>query len=215
MYFKYLSALFLLFSQSNAYKICVFGATSGLGKELVYQSALDYNVSVLAMSGTNKPVTVPCRVNSFQEIKNQPPFFNPNVKRENYWRDITKYDFENAIFTTGAAPFEDDYSDKLLTKVITNLPKSCKQIVLVSAYGVGDSLKKNDIGINIMNNWYLKSAYEAKNNQEEILNMDIIKKKYPDLKVKIFRPRALSYGATTLPSITREDLAKQILLHLI
>ena len=205
---------FILMSFNNvidSYKLAVFGATSGLGKEIVYQAAHDLNISVLALSGLNKPLTIPCRINSFQEIHNQPPFFNPNVKREIYWNNLSCYDYENAVFTTGAAPFKDDYSDKLMAKVITNLPKSCKNIILVSAYGVGNSLKKEDIGINIMNNWYLKNVYKAKNKQEEILNLDVVKKKYPNLKVNIFRPKALSYGVTSLPSTTRQDLAKKII----
>lgn len=195
----------------QGYQLCVVGATSGLGRELVYQAALDKNMSVLALSGTSKPLTLPCRKNSFQENKNLPPFINPNVERGNYWEDLSHCDYENIVFTTSAMPFKDDYSDLLLSKIIQNLPPSCKHLILISAYGVGDSLKTNEIGINVMNKWYLKDVYRSKNNQEELLNLKIFKTKYPDLKMSIYRPKALSYGATMLSSISRQKLAEDIL----
>ncbi len=197
--------------QLCAYKLCVVGATSGLGRELVYQAAYDKNMSVLALSGTNKALTVPCRVNSFQEARNQPPFHNPNVERGNYWDDLSGYDYETLVFTTGAAPFKDDYSDTLMAKIMPALPRSCKHVVLVSAHGVGSSLSKDEVGINIMNSWYLRNVYDAKNNQEDLLKLKIFKTKYPKLRTSIYRPKALSYGATMVKSTTRQDLANKIL----
>lgn len=206
------SFLFFLFGTfTNAYNLCVVGSNSGLGKELIYQGCLERNISILALSGSSKPLTTPCRVNSFEEIKTQPPFHNPNVKKDNYWNSLKDYDYENIIFTTSASPFKEDYSDRLMAKIITNLPKSCKQVILISAHGVGDSLKETELGINIMNKWYLKDVYRAKNNQENLLGLNIFKKKYPNLQKTILRPRALSYGKTTLPSISRKDFAKDIL----
>ena len=195
----------------QAYQLCVIGATSGLGRELVYQAALDKNMSVLALSGSSKPLSLPCRVNSFEELHSQPPFHNPNVERGNYWEDLSSYDYETVVFTTGATAFKDDYSDTLMSKVLTNLPQSCTNLVLVSAHGVGDSLRPKETGINIMSNWYLKDVYRAKNSQEEMLRLKMFKMKYPNLKMTILRPRALSYGATTIPSVTRQSLASDIL----
>ena len=82
---------------TNAFKLCVVGSTSGLGRELVYQGAHDKNMSVLALSGSNNVQTIPCRVNSFRDIRNQPPFFNPNVERGNYWQDSSRYDYETLV----------------------------------------------------------------------------------------------------------------------
>jgi len=203
--------LFFLFSMTQAYKLCVIGATSGLGRELVYQAALDKNMSVLALSGKEGPVPIPCRVDSFQELRNRPPFVNPNMDRGNYWQDITKYNYETVVFTTGAEPFKKDYSDTLMAKVMTHLPNSCKHVILVSAHGVGDSLIPNEIGINVMDSWYLKDVYRAKNEQEQMLGLDLFKTKYPYLKTTVFRPRALSFGKTMIPSITRQQLASDIL----
>jgi len=95
--------------------------------------------------------------------------------------------------------------------MLTSLPPSCKNLVLISAYGVGDSLKPDELGINAMNSWYLKDVYRAKNAQEEMLGLNMFQKKYPDLKINIMRPRALSYGETFLKSISRKQLAQYVL----
>ena len=76
--------IFLYGTLTRAYNLCVIGSTSGLGKELVYQSTVERNMSVLALSGTSKPLTIPCRENSFEEINSQPIFNNPNIKKDNY-----------------------------------------------------------------------------------------------------------------------------------
>ena len=199
------------FAYTYAYQLCVVGATSGLGRELVYQAALDKNMSVLALSGSSSPLTIPCRSNSFQESESLPPFQNPNVVRDNYWNDLSSYDYEKVVFTTGASPFKEDYSDKLMSKILTDLPPSCKNLVLISAYGVGDSLKPDEFGINAMNSWYLKDVYRAKNAQEEMLGLNMFKKKYPNLKINIMRPRALSYGETFLKSVSRKQFAQYVL----
>ena len=207
----YILFFFTFFQITNAYQLCVVGASSGLGRELVYQGALDRNMSVLALTSSSSPIQVPCRVDSFQEIINQPPFFNPNVQKENYWNSLDDYDYENIVFTTSGGPFKQDYSDLLMSKLLPNLPKSCKKLTFVSAYGVGDSLNKRDFAINVMNDLYLKDVYRAKNKQEELLNLSMFRNKYPKLKIKILRPRALSYGETMLESTSRKTLANQIL----
>ena len=51
-------------------------------------------------------------------------------------------------------------------QALLNLDK----IVLISAYGVGDSLENSNFGIKVMNNWYLKDVYYNKNQQESYLN---------------------------------------------
>ena len=204
-----------LLSQVNslAYNLCVVGASSGLGKELVYQTTLNRNKTVLALT-TQPKLRMPCRINSFKEIKNQPIYTSKKVTKENYWKDLSKFDYENIVFTTSAKPFKEDYSDRLMCKILQNLPKSCKTITLISAYGVGDSLKKNEVGITIMNNWYLKDVYRAKDEQEKMLDFNMFKLKYPDLTRYILRPKALSYGETILDSISRKDFAEAILYRL-
>lgn len=203
----------LIETSSYVYNLCVVGASSGLGRELVYQSSLDRNKTVLAL--TSQPVLrTPCRVNSFTEIKNQPIYITNKVDKENYWNDLSKFDYEHIVFTTSARPFKEDYSDRLMCKIIQDLPKSCKTITLISAYGVGDSLKNKDVAIKAMNDWYLRDVYRVKNEQEKMLNYNMFKNKYPNLKRYILRPKALSYGKTLLNSVTRQELAKNILDNL-
>ena len=209
---RFYSIFLLLFAnlQVNAYKLCVVGASSGLGKELVYQASSNRNNTVLAL--TTKPfLTTPCRINSFTEIRNQPLYVTNKVVKENYWKDLSTFNYEHIVFTTGAKPFKDDYSDTLMCKILQKLPDSCKTLTLVSAYGVGNSLKKNELAIVAMNNWYLDDVYRAKNEQEKMINYNMFKNKYPNLKTFILRPRALSYGKTLLTSIPRQDLAGYIL----
>lgn len=207
---KYL-IIFISIPLITAYNICIVGGSSGLGKELIYQSCVDKDLKVLALTTNFDKITTPCRVNSFTEIKNQPKFSHPNLKLENYWDDLTGLDYDNLIFTTSAKPFEDDYSDKLMNKILHNISGNCKSISLVSAFGVGNSLKKGNLGISAMNAWYLKDVYRAKNKQEEIL--DSYKNK--NIKKKLlYRPKALSYGETLLDSISRKDLADEILSKL-
>ena len=154
-----------------------------------------------------KKITLPCRTNSFSEIKNQEIFEHPNLSIDNYWKNICNYKYENLVLTTSAKPFEDDYSDKLLSKILENLPNTCKTISLISAFGAGKTLKKSNLGISIMNSWYLKDVYRAKNEQERIL------KNFKNKKIKkyIYLPKALSYGETKLESLSRKSFAFEIL----
>lgn len=208
----FLSRFKFKFTSAYHSALCVVGATSGLGRELVYQAALHHNMSVLALSGSAPiPIPIPCRSNSFQEYKSAPPFQSPNVHRDNYWNDLSLYDYETVVFTTSGKPFQKDYSDKLMSKMMFSLPRSCRRLVLISAHGVGDSLKSTDLGIVTMNEWYLKDVYRAKNAQEEMLRSNAFKKKYPRLKINVIRPRALSYGDTFLQSTPRKELANYIL----
>ena len=189
--------LFVLVSLISAYDVCIVGGASGLGKELIYQSIIDKGLSVLALTSSPSEITTPCRVNSFTEIRNQPEFQHPDLKIDNYWKDLDNYNYKHIIFTTSAKPFENDYSDKLMKKILNKLPTTCKSISLVSA---------NDVGNKLKNSWYLKDVYRAKNEQEKIL-----KDYNSNLKKIFYRPKALSYGETVSGSTMRKDLAKEIL----
>ena len=151
-------------------------------------------------------VTVPFRGNGFNKKGNMPEFKNDNLKIENYWTNILNHNYDHIIFCTSAKPFQKDYSDELTNKFINNISPQCKSISLVSAFGVGDSLNEGNLGIQVMNNVYLKDVYRAKNEQENIL-----KRNQDNITKFIYRPRALSYGSTKLASISRKDLAKEIL----
>ena len=81
--------------------------------------------------------------------------------------------------------------------------------MLISAYGVGDSLSNSNLGIQIMNNLYLQDTYRAKNIQEILL--ENYKKNNPSTNIKILRPKALSYGINLYSAKSRETFAKEIL----
>ena len=197
----------LIIKNVKMYNLCIVGATSGLGRELIFQSIASKNSTVIALSNSCKEIYYPCRTNSFTEIKNKNIFRHPNLDTECYWNNIKGINYEHVIFCTSSKPFEKDYSDKIMVKILQDLSPDCKSISLVSAYGVGDSLDKKNLGISIMNYWYLKDVYRAKNKQEEYLNNNFkhIKNKF------IYRPKALSYGETKLESISRKELAKNII----
>ena len=200
--------LFTFLLNVNSYNICVVGSGGGLGRELVYQGLKDKNFEVLALTSKDIAVYEPFRGDSFNDIKKKNIIEDKKLRVGNYWNEI-KEDYEHIIFCTGGGPFEKDYSDKLMKNIINNISPKCKSISLLSAYGVGDSLKESNLGIEIMNSWYLRDAYRAKNEQEKILN-NFDKK----IKKKIYRPKALSYGNTYLDSISRFDLANEILDNL-
>ena len=203
--------IFLLLSIHNSfafvYDLCVVGATSGLGRELVFQSICDRDKSVIALtSNKNNKINTPYRGNTFDYEETNKTISHPNLFIESYWNnDIPT--FKHIVFCTSAKPFEKDYSDSLTNKLLHQIPNTCKTISLVSAYGVGDSLDGANIGIKVMNDLYLKDVYRAKNEQENIISSF----NNPNIIKNIYRPRALSYGDTLLYSIPRSKLATEIL----
>lgn len=233
IYNKYFNIFFILINLFNYcecyYDICIVGASSGLGKELVYQS-LNKKLKVLALTSNLDGVKEPYRGGGLNDNYENPVIIDNNLKIENYWKDINYfYDYKNLVFTTGSSPFKQDYSYFLTNKYLTNLSTECKSINLVSAYGVGDSLEDANIGIKIMENFYLKKVYEAKNKQEKLFanyNRDTSRIKNPYylnkvlqqnkiLKKNIYRPKVLTYGDTIFNGQTRKNLAEEIINNMI
>ena len=60
-----------------------------------------------------------------------------------------------------------------------------------------------------MRNWYLKDVYRAKEEQEKIVNNLNDK-----INIKIYRPKVLSYGGNAFDSLSRENLANEILKYI-
>lgn len=201
MFLKFLYLISLL-NIVDSFNIAIVGASSGLGKELVYKGVTEKNLDILAFTSKTK-INKPYRGDSFEEKGLMDEFISDKVKIENYWNDISDYSYDNLIFCTSAKPFENDYSDKLTYKFLENLPDTCKTVSLVSAYGAGDSLNGANLGIIVMEKVYLKNLQEYLVN-----NCKKIKKKF------IYRPKALSYGKTYLDSISRSDFADEILNNL-
>lgn len=207
MLFYKILFFFNFINLTNCFNLCIVGASSGLGKELVYQAIEDKNLKVLGLTSKSE-LFIPYRGDSFEERGNNTIYKNKDLTLLNYWENID-LPYENIIFCTSAKPFEKDYSDVLTVKFLCHLPKECKTIHLVSAFGVGDSLNNANLGIKIMDKLYLKDVYRAKNKQEELLN------NYDgNVEKFIYRPKALSYGDTLLDSTKRQDFAKEILKNL-
>lgn len=221
--------LISMLSNINAYfDVCVVGASSGLGKELVYQGLNNYNLKVLALTSNLDEVKIPYRGGGLNDDLNRPAIVDDNLKIENYWKDFQNiYDYKNIIFTTSSTAFKKDYSYFLTKKILNNFSSYCECINLVSAYGVGDSLKNANLGIKIMENFYLKDVYSAKNKQEELINnfeLDNLesinpyyKKNIKNKKLikKIYRPKVLTYGNNVFNGQSREQLASTILDNII
>ena len=58
------------------------------------------------------------------------------------------------------------------------MPDTCKSITILSANGVGNSIQTSNLGIKLMEQWYLKDVYRAKNEIETLL------KNYEDNDIK-------------------------------
>ena len=196
---------FELFSRVSPFKLCIVGAGSGLGRELVSQGISTYNCTILGLTANRKTIEYPFRGNGFNENIPMKKMVHPNLVVDSYWNHIDD-NYQHIILCTGASPFEKDYSDKLTLKMLETLPPSCKSINLISAWGTGDSLDKSNWGIKVMNSWYLQDSYRAKNEQEKMIQ------EFEDKMItRIYRPKALSFGNTFLESTTRYDLASEIL----
>lgn len=199
--------IFLNINVTNGFDLCVLGASSGLGQEIIYQG-LNNNKKILALTSDPNNIKLPYRGGGLANKNNNLLLRSPNLQICQY-NDFVNYNFSNIVFTSGAKPFMDDYSD-ILTRNILNTESLClKNIILISAYGVGNSLTNSNTGIKIMNSFYLQDAYRAKNVQEELVNN--YKKNNKQTNIKIFRPKGLSYGLNLYGLKSRETLANEIL----
>lgn len=190
----------------NRFELCIVGGSSGLGRELIYQS-LQNNDKVLALSNNPIEIKIPYRGGGLENKETDIIIQDKNLMICDY-NNFEKFEFENIVFTTGAKPFEKDYSDEITEKILTNQNIDLKKIVLISADGVGDSLPNSNYGIKVMNNWYLKDVYRAKNIQESLLNKY---EKNHDTQIFIIRPKVLSYGENIFMAKSRQQLANEIL----
>ena len=196
--------------------LCVIGANSGLGKELIYQAALSRNKTILGLYSSSPKVNIPYRGGGLDEKQdNEQPIETNNLFLNSYWRNPDSLpDYKHIIFCTSAKPFRKDYSDSLTEKYIQRLSNKCETITLISAYGVGNSIKKSSLGIRLMDTFYLKDVYRAKNVQENLIN-NFPYPRNAEIKKYIFRPKVLAYGESPfMQSVSREKLASEILDNL-
>jgi len=198
--------ILLFFYNISGFNLCVVGATSGLGREIIYQ-ALQNNNKILGLTNNPNNIKIPNREGGLSKKETKIPIISKNLKIDNYY-NYSKYDFKNIVFTTSAQPFEKDYSDIITENILSKNINTLEKIVLISADGAGETLKNSNIGIQIMNNWYLQDAYRAKNQQEKIIEEYCIKY---NKKFLIIRPQALSYGFNLLNIKSRQNYAYDVL----
>ena len=207
MHLKSIFLLFNIFRVVSSFNLCVVGGTSGLGRELVLQS-LSKNKKVLALTNSSDIIKFPYRGIGLQSKDINAKILNPNLLIDRY-ENSDKYTFENIVFSIGAGPFEKDYSDVVTKDILRNANNDyLKNIILISAYGVGDSLEDSNLGIKIMDSIYLRDAYRAKNIQEIYINNF---GKNNNINTRIIRPKALSYGPNIYSIQSRYKLASEIL----
>lgn len=209
MIVKYVFNLLLILNSNfvNGFDLCVLGASSGLGQEIIYQG-LNNNKKILALTSNPNNIKLPYRGGGLANKNNNLLLRSPNLQICQY-NDFVNYNFSNIVFTSGAQPFMDDYSDILTRNILNSQKLNLQNIILISAYGVGNSLSNSNTGIKIMNSFYLQDAYRAKNVQEELVNN--YKKNNKETNIKIFRPKGLSYGLNLYGLKSRETLANEIL----
>ena len=119
-----------LLNSVYGYNLCVVGAGSGLGRELVYQAITNRNMSVLALT-SKKSIREPFRGDGYEDNENTPLIMNPLLDIDNYWKHI-KSDYDALVICTGGKPFEDDYSDILTEKFLEHLSEKCTDVSVVS-----------------------------------------------------------------------------------
>ena len=154
--------IFLNFNKINCFDLCVLGASSGLGREIIYQGINDKNIKILALTSNPNNIKMPYRGGGLTNKNSNLLLRSPNLEICEY-NDFVNYNFSNIVFTSGAQPFQKDYSDSLTKNILECDSLNLQNIVLISAYGVGNSLSNSNPGIKIMNNLYLQDVYRAKN----------------------------------------------------
>ena len=190
------------------FTLAVSGATGGLGRELCRQS-VDRGWTTLALTRNSsatiyEPSRNPCIQKKNSEIKSS----DLNVIHyDDAIASGLKYDA--LVLALGGKPFREDSTTRVVESICANLPQGCKCVCLLSAFGVGPSLKDASIGIKVMEAWYLRDVYSSKRKQEALVR----ELRNRDIQTLILRPRALSYGQITPldTPLPRQWLAESIL----
>ena len=82
---------------------------------------LDNNKKILGLTSNPANIKIPYRGGGLNNKNSNLLLRSPNLKITNY-NDFVNYNFSNIVLTSGAQPFQEDYSD-ILTKNILNCEK--------------------------------------------------------------------------------------------
>lgn len=189
---------------ATAFTVAISGAHGGLGRELVRQS-LDRGWTPLALTRRpGDPVCEPYRGGWLADDERRPVPM-PEVTAVDH---APTADFDALVLALGGKPFVEDDTTRVVRALCDHLPARCRRVCLVSAHGVGDSLRGANAGIQIMHAWYLKDTYAAKAEQERAVHA----LRARGVETLVLRPKALSYGRG--PGTPRQALAADVLAWL-
>ena len=188
--------------------VAIVGAQGRLGRELVQQSLYRGWSSIAVVRRPFDPVVAPIRKGLLSPDADDSarllPIQHPKLSVQSSNEDCPRCDA--VIFALGEVRFREDKSIDVVSRMCDTMPDTCTQACLVSAYGVGDSLRGSNPGIQVMSAAYLRSAYSSKASQEQMVSSCRATRRL------ILRPRALTHAqAKFLPGSSRRDLAAEIL----
>lgn len=196
--------MFFLFALTPSLNVGIAGAHGGLGRELVRQS-MDRGWTPTALVRRDDPITEPIRVGYLSPDATHPVAM---PVRRVVCPETCPESLDAIVFALSGRPFVLDTSSDVVRAMCASLPERCRKVCLVSAHGVGADEPAN-VGIRVMRDWYLRSTYEAKAEQESIVQHHL-----PDgVDRLILRPRVLSYSPIPLYGVAtpRRCLASDIL----
>ena len=101
---------FINFVQSL--RVCVVGASSSLGREIIYQGLNDYNYNMIGVTKTSEKVCVPYRGTGLNDKSDKTPIEHKNLGLYTYLDKLP--DYNSIVFCTGGTAFEKlDFYDYL------------------------------------------------------------------------------------------------------
>jgi len=181
---------------SSLYKtVAIFGANGRTGREATYYSLLGgYNTVAFARNYEN--FAPPDRTQEFQpkmvwskSTRHLHSFYGDVNDEEDVEEFMKLYNPDAAIIALGG-----EEVDSATANIIKYAPKKCK-LVAVTSIGVGDSKNYPPFFFKILKSSVLKKMFDAKVNQEELLENSM-------LKYTIVRPS----GLTNENPVTKNEL---------
>lgn len=193
--------------------LAVAGIRGGLGRELAYQALQRNHLSVLGLVRANEldaDVRVPYRGGWLSTDADAAAALRP-MRGEHLSLaalDAPPPAYDGLVLCMSSKPFSADDSADATADILARMPSSCRHVVLVSAHGVGDSIRGANVGIRAMRAWYLRDTYGAKAEQERL-----VEALQSRVHTTVLRPKVLSYGHVPFNTIytRRQDLAARIL----
>ena len=186
---------------SASFNVGIVGAHGGLGRELV-QQCFDREFVPIAIVRRDDDIPLPQRHGGLvRDDRENAEVFSSLQRFHTKALPPSLEKLDAVAFVMSGRPFEPDTSTQVVvetcSKIRTDIP-----VCLVSAYGTGDTIKKSNVGIKVMRNWYLRSVYDEKMKQETLVSTF-------DNHL-VIRPRALSFSPSSF-GYTRAELANDIL----